>query len=307
MWGGVLASTFAMPNSALEGYQYAARVFSAFFILLQLVILLDFIYQINEYLLERDHCAIALVALTALLIAGTCVGMGFLYKVRAGGRAALRRRHFFRFLVSHGPLLPCPQYWAPNGGCDLNIFFITWTLVLFLGYGALSVSPWRAESAGLMTSAAVFAYCMYYTWSALQSEPRTEDDGTPATCVPAGSGGTNAIRIISFVLALLAVSLTTTNSGRSSAVFSLSGTKPDAGDDGKLAYRPDFFYLTFMLASGYVGMVLTGWGIDLEEQGEFALDQGWGSVWAKMAASWVCAALYTWTLVAPRVLAGREF
>ena len=112
------------------------------------------------------------------------------------------------------------------------------------------------------------------------------------------------------MLALLAVSLTTTNSRRSSAAFSLSGAKPDSGggdQDGELAYRPDFFYLTFMLASGYVGMVLTGWGIDLEEQGEFALDQGWGSVWAKMAASWFCAALYTWTLVAPRVLAGREF
>lgn len=53
VWGGVLASTFAMPDSTFEGYQYAARVFSAFFILLQLVILLDFIYQINEWLLER--------------------------------------------------------------------------------------------------------------------------------------------------------------------------------------------------------------------------------------------------------------
>jgi hypothetical protein len=176
-------------------------------------------------------------------------------------------------------------------------------------YGALSVSPWRAESAGLMTSAAVFAYCMYYTWSALQSEPRVNDDGTPAECVPSGSGGTNAIRIISFVLALLAVSLTTTNSGRSSAAFSLTGSKTDAEDVGEddLAYRPDFFYLTFLLASGYVGMVLTGWGIDLEDQGEFALDKGWGSVWAKVAASWVCAALYTWSLVAPRVLSGREF
>jgi len=105
---------------------------------MQLVILLDFIYNINEYLLERDRAAPILIGLTFILIAGSIVGMGFLYK-----------------------------YWAPNSGCSLNIFFITWTLILFLVYGTISVSSLRVETAGLMTSAAVFAYCMYYTWSAL--------------------------------------------------------------------------------------------------------------------------------------------
>lgn len=37
------------------------------------------------------------------------------------------------------------------------------------------------------------------------------------------------------------------------------------------------------------------------------LGAGWGSTWVKMAASWLCAALYTWSLVAHRVLSGREF
>ena len=112
---------------------------------------------------------------------------------------------------------------------------------------------------------------------------------------------------------MLAVGLTTTNSGRSSSSFSvLAPTRKeddaDAGDDDDhLKYRPDFFYLTFMLASSYVGMVLTGWGINLEQQGEFELDKGWGSVWAKMAASWVCAAMYCWSLVAHRVLSHRDF
>jgi len=34
-WGGVIASTFAMPNGVFEVYQQIARVLSAFFILLQ--------------------------------------------------------------------------------------------------------------------------------------------------------------------------------------------------------------------------------------------------------------------------------
>lgn len=48
---------------------------------LQLIVLLDFIYQVNEWLLERDNCAPVLVGVTGVLIAGTLVGMGFLYKV----------------------------------------------------------------------------------------------------------------------------------------------------------------------------------------------------------------------------------
>jgi hypothetical protein len=270
-----------MPNGTFNVYQYIARVFSAFFILLQLVILLDSVYKLNEYLIEREQCAFTLISLTLVLIAGTVVGMGFLYK-----------------------------YWAPNSGCSLNIFFITFTFILFIVYGAISVSPYRTESAGLMTSAAVFAYSMYYTWSALQSEPTVDDAGLPAECVPAGSGGTGAIQIISFILVMLCLSLTTTNSGTSSSSFSLVETNTDSssgGDDDALTYRPDFFYLTFMLASSYVGMVLTGWGLNQQEQGEFGVDKGWGSVWAKVAASWICAILYTWSLIAHKVLTSRSF
>ncbi len=71
-----------MPDGTFQVYQYIARVFSAFFILLQLIILLDSVYKLNEYLLERDQCAFTLIALTVVMIAGTFVGMGFLYKVR---------------------------------------------------------------------------------------------------------------------------------------------------------------------------------------------------------------------------------
>jgi serine incorporator 1/3 len=123
LWGGLIASCFAMPNSVFDVYEDIARVLSVFFIVIQLVILLEFIYGMNEYLLERDdRCsAFTLVAASATLIAGSIVGMGFLYK-----------------------------YWAPQASCSLNIFFITWTLIMFLAYGIISVSPARNESAGAL-------------------------------------------------------------------------------------------------------------------------------------------------------------
>ena len=141
------------------------------------------------------------------------------------------------------------------------------------------------------------------------SEPQVDDAGLPRECVPGGSGGTGAIQIISFILVMICLSLTTTNSGTSSSSFSLVQTQNDStsGGDSNLNYRPDFFYLTFMLASSYVGMVLTGWGLNQQDQGEFGVDKGWGSVWAKMAASWLCAVLYTWSLIAHKILTSRTF
>ena len=63
------------------------------------------------------------------------------------------------------------KFWAPHPSCALNIFFITFTLVLALIFTLISVSPWRLENAGLLTSGVVFLYCTWILWSALASEP----------------------------------------------------------------------------------------------------------------------------------------
>lgn len=65
------------------------------------------------------------------------------------------------------------KFWAPHPSCGLNIFFITFTLVLALVFTLISVSPWRLETAGLLTSGVVFLYCAWVLWSALSSEPNS--------------------------------------------------------------------------------------------------------------------------------------
>lgn len=81
------------------------------------------------------------------------------------------------------------KFWAPHPSCGLNIFFITFTLVLALIFTLISVSPWRLETAGLLTSGVVFLYCAWICWSALASEP---DD---ARCTYQGSRGTTAEKV----------------------------------------------------------------------------------------------------------------
>ncbi|PRW59950.1 putative serine incorporator [Chlorella sorokiniana] len=269
LWAGACAGFFWVPASALDGFSQAARVFSGFFIILQLIILLDFIYVVNEWLLERDQCAWALVASTALLICGAFVGIGFLY-----------------------------HYWAPEPSCSLNIWFITSIILFFLIYGAISISPIRPESAGLFTSACVFAYTTYYCWSALNSEPLSH------ACANSTASSNKAVQIVGFVVAILALGYSTMSGATSSNAFDLSaGT---GCDDDELPHRPDFFHLMFMLASCYMAMLFVGW--DLEgQQGQNSMDRGWGSTWTKIIAAWLCCGLYAWTLIAHRVLKNRSF
>ncbi len=68
--------------------------------------------QINDFLISKDELShrIALVGATTSMLAGGVVILGFMY-----------------------------HYYAPYANCGLNIFFITWTLIMALIYVALSV------------------------------------------------------------------------------------------------------------------------------------------------------------------------
>ena len=81
------------------------------------------------------------------------------------------------------------KFWAPHRTCGLNIFFITFTLYLALIFTVISVSPWRLETAGLLTSGVVFLYCAWIVWSALASEPDS------ATCTYDGAKGTTVQKV----------------------------------------------------------------------------------------------------------------
>lgn len=63
-----------------------------------------------------------------------------------------------------------------------------------------------------------------------------------------------------------------------------------------------------MTASMYMAMLLTNWGAQEVDSGEeYASNYGNTSMWVKLISEWLTLGLFVWTLVAPRVLAGREF
>jgi len=79
-------------------------------------------------------------------------------------------------------------------------------------------------------------------------------------------------------------------------------------EDDKVEYNYSFFHLTFMMASMYLGMVLTNWesGTD-NTMDERVVDQGMIAVWVKIASGWVTLLMYGWSIVAPILFPNRQF
>ncbi|KAF1463706.1 Serine incorporator 1, partial [Spheniscus demersus] len=88
----------------------------------------------------------------------------------------------------------------------------------------------------------------------------------------------------------------------------------DDGDDVQRAidnerdgvtYSYSFFHFMLFLASLYIMMTLTNWYSP--DSSYETMTSKWPSVWVKISSSWIGIVLYVWTLVAPLVLTNRDF
>eukprot|EP00898_Chlorokybus_atmophyticus_P006069 jgi/Chlat1/6463/Chrsp45S05965 len=305
VWMACNLLPFFIPNGFFAGYSYVARVGGAVFLLVQMVILLDFTHNWNAAWVANEWFS-GLLAVSVACFAATMTAAGFLY-------------HFFN----------------PTGDCQLNIFFITLTLVLVVCFSIASIHP--AVQGSLLPSAVIGMYTMYQCYSALASEPRNyECNGLARRLrLDAASASTLALGLVLTLLsviwsALRAGSSTVLLASREAAaegpyetMLSDVSDKDDADKDEEVAepagksrrargkdlsvpYNYSFFHLIFALASMYVSMLLTGWG-SADPQGKDTIDIGWGSVWVKIIAQWTTVLLYGWSLLAPVLLPERDF
>lgn len=82
-------------------------------------------------------------------------------------------------------------------------------------------------------------------------------------------------------------------------------------EEEAVAYSWSLFHFMFALATLYAMMTLTNWfdphgdGGDGTNITSFSANKP--AMWVKMVSSWLCAILYGWTMLAPVVLADRDF
>jgi len=72
------------------------------------------------------------------------------------------------------------------------------------------------------------------------------------------------------------------------------------------------YYFVMLLLSFYLAMLLSNWGTAADGEADAELLNGsynasLASAWVQLTSGWLCALLYLWTLVAPRLLPDRDF
>lgn len=214
VWLSLVAVTFAIPNGFFIFYSsYISLVGATIFILIGLVLLVDFAHSWSEMCLERWEETES--NLWKFILIGSTLG---LYVIQI--------------------TLTALQYaFFAGSGCELNQFFISFNLALSIVVTFLSVHP-AVQSAnprsGLAQSGMVVAYTAYLVTSAIANH----DDSTGGQCNPLQSraaGARNGMVVLGAVFTFLAIAYSTSRAATQSKA--LVGKK--GGDYGAIALEPE--------------------------------------------------------------------
>ncbi|KAG8192993.1 hypothetical protein JTE90_028113 [Oedothorax gibbosus] len=297
---GGMVGAFFIPEQAVFGkvWMYFGMIGGFLFILIQLILIIDFAHSWNERWLdnceESDskgwYCALITCTLFQYIASITATVLLFVY-------------------YTQGP-----------SGCGLQKFFISFNLICCIILSVVSVLPKVQETlrrSGLLQSSIVMLYVMYLTWSALNNSEE---------CRPSFLGKPHAVdaqSIVSLAIWFICILYSSIRTASNSQVSKLTGSekilvqegdsdfgKGDAesgkawdNEDSEVSYSWSFFHFMFALASLYVMMTLTNW-YEPTSQDE---SSNQASMWIKIISSWICILLYLWSLIAPMILKDREF
>lgn len=294
MWSLLIVLMFFLPNEAIYAYESMSKFGSGIFLLIQVILLLDFTHSWNAAWVQKDEkfWYIALLIASLFCYLGTFTIVGLLF-------------HWFT---------------VSGQDCQLNMFVIVVTLSLALAFTVISIHPKVGGS--LLPASVISLYCAYLGYSALSSEPRDYECNGLHHHVKAVSTGTLVLGLLTTVLSVI---YSAVRAGSSTALLS-PPSSPRAGaqkpllpvqggdeeeNDEKMEQKPvtyvySFFHLIFALASMYSAMLLTGW-TNGRTDGQELIDVGWSSVWVRITTQWVTAGLFIWSLIAPMLFPDREF
>ncbi|KAJ4969012.1 hypothetical protein NE237_015713 [Protea cynaroides] len=294
MWALLIILMFFVPNVVITIYGTLSKFGSGLFLLVQLIILLDFTHTWNDAWVEKDehkwYMALLAVSVGCYLAAFTFLGILLIW-------------------------------FNPSGyDCSLNVFFIVMTMILAFAFAIIALHP--QVNGSLLPASVISLYCAFLCYTGLSSEPRDYVCNSLHKNPKAVSTGA---LILGMLTTVLSVVYSAVRAG-SSTVFLSPPSSPKSGakhplleseklEEGKdkeenkearpVSYSYAFFHLIFALASMYSSMLLTGWSSSTESAE--LIDVGWTSVWIRIGTEWVTAALYLWTLIAPLIFPDREF
>lgn len=300
---GLIVLMFFLPNELFVGLSSTLyRVGGGLYILIQLILFLGCVYNFYEYIFINKGetqgwmCVVVVLTLLAYLWVGFVVVATIV--IHSGG-----------------------------DGCAEGLVGGLVGLLACIVVSALSVSGFvrnaennhQAQTSGVFQAAMVSAYCSYLVLSAIINHPETR-------CRPVDDAYDATLRLVGCVFVFAAVAYSAVRGGSDSEGWKVGAGRGvparaavgDVGgeEDGKgvvddevemTRYNYSIFHIMMSLAAMYVAMMLTGWHTMEGTDDNLVLDRSLASVWIKICASWVCYALYTFTMILPPLCPGREF
>lgn len=300
---GGMVGAFFIPSQTTFGtvWMYFGMIGGFLFILIQLVLIIDFAHSWTERWLENYEETQSKGWYCALIF---CTVLHYAVSIAA-------------------TVLLFVYYTTDPGGCGVQKFFISFNLICCIILSVVSVLPKVQDAlpkSGLLQSSIVMLYVMYLTWSALNNSH---------TCRPAflqEQHTFDAQSIVTLLIWFICVLYSSIRTASNSQVSKLTMSekilvqdgdsdlgKGDAesgkawdNEDSEVVYSWSFFHFMFALASLYVMMTLTNWYDPATPKDNLAASNQ-ASMWVKIISSWLCIILYLWSLIAPIVLKDREF
>lgn len=295
---GLLISAIFVDNSAMAAYREFARYASFLFLLWQIVALIDFGYQSNDYLLKKHEESES---------ESWC---NFRTAILAGA---------FMLYASSITMWALQGHFFGGDGFGPQQALLALTIILTVFLSTMSCTKYCPHGT-LLTSSLVTAYASYLCYSAFLSHPDSR-------CNPWSQRKQSSIPdlLVNFFfwgISMASTAWSATNAaskalvGNSNVELSTaldggtasSSSAPD--DEGKVEAESWWHYhLVMVMSSFFMAMVLSDWS----EQPVNALPDGahntsLDSFWVKIASQWVCLFVYAWTLLAPYLLRNvRDF
>ncbi|KAJ7991427.1 hypothetical protein DPEC_G00283730 [Dallia pectoralis] len=321
---GITVGAFFIPDGTFNTvWFYFGLVGSFIFIIIQLILLVDFAHSWNQSWLERAE-------------EGN----------NKGWFAALLTFTVLHYALAFSAVVLFYVYYTKVDDCTENKVFISLNFIFSIVVSIVAVLPKVQEaqpSSGLLQASLISLYTMYVTWSAMTNNPNrncnpsllsivtnpTNPTAAPVTtATPPGQvvqwwDAQGIVGLIIFFFCTLYASIRSSNNTQVNRLMQTEETQGIAADDHEAAkgddgvrravdneedgvtYSYSFFHFSLFLASLYIMMTLTNWyQPDTTYQ---TMESSMPAVWVKISSSWIGLALYLWTLVAPLILANRDF
>ncbi|MCJ8749681.1 hypothetical protein PDJAM_G00179150 [Pangasius djambal] len=318
---GITVGAFYIPDGTFNTvWYYFGAVGSFIFILMQLILLVDFAHTWNQSWLENAENGNSKCWYAALL-----------------------SFTFIHYACAFAAMVLFYVYYTQPDDCTEHKVFISLNFIFCIIVSVVSILPKVQEAqpaSGLLQSSLISLYTMYLTWSAMSNNPNrkcnpsllqlvTNNPTTTAAPTPTIPPGQvqwwDAQGIVGLVIFLFCTLYASIRSSNNSQVNKLMQTEErqelaldkdvEVGEDGVrravdneedgVSYSYSFFHFCLILASLYIMMTLTNWY--QPDTNYKSMQSTMPAVWVKISSSWLALALYLWTLVAPLILSNRDF